>query len=56
LFGVNAGTERGSLRAFNHDARKIAVIATHAPRFMVERPRVKAEVWRDIQLLMRGLQ
>ncbi|MGC6399538.1 uracil-DNA glycosylase [Sphingomonas sp. FW199] len=56
LFGINDRSERGRLRAVNHDARKLAIVATHAPRFMVERPRVKGEVWRDIQSLMRGLQ
>ncbi|WP_448657834.1 uracil-DNA glycosylase [Sphingomonas sp. CJ99] len=54
IFGTSEAADRGRLRALNHDGRTVAAVATHAPRFMIQRPRAKADAWRDIQILLRG--
>lgn len=43
---------RGSLQAFNHKSGHTKVVASAHPRMLIERPAMKAESWRDLQLLM----
>jgi DNA polymerase len=43
---------RGSLQPFNHRSGQTMVVASHHPRLLLERPALKAESWRDLQLLM----
>jgi DNA polymerase len=42
------------LQLFNHGGRKKAVIAGHAPRFLLRQPKHKAQVWAAMQALMTG--
>lgn len=44
---------RGSLQQLNHDDIECRTVASFHPRFLLERPRAKAEAWRDLQLLFR---
>lgn len=55
LTGLGLAEARGSLRAVNHSAGNFAVIATHHPRFLLDRPAMKAASWADLQLLQGGL-
>ncbi|ONF97282.1 uracil-DNA glycosylase [Sphingomonas jeddahensis] len=44
---------RGRLHALNHNGGKTTeVVASFHPRMLLERPALKAEAWRDLQLLM----
>lgn len=43
--------ERGSLQSLNHAGIECRTIASFHPRFLLERPRAKADVWRDLQSL-----
>ncbi len=44
---------RGNLLDINQDDRKIAVIATFHPRTLMAQPQLKAQAWRDLQMLAR---
>ena len=55
ILGVELIEARGSLRALNHKGGNTsAVVATFHPRFLMERPAMKAEAWKDLQMLMGG--
>ena len=43
-----------SLIVVNHFGQDCAVVATHHPRFLLERPAFKGEAWRHLLLLHRG--
>ncbi|RHW17236.1 uracil-DNA glycosylase [Sphingomonas gilva] len=55
LTGLGLAEARGSLRAVNHLPGNFGVIATHHPRFLLDRPAMKAASWADLQLLKGGL-
>jgi DNA polymerase len=55
LFGSDVGETRGELRSLNHDAGTVECVATFHPRLLHERPTYKAQAWKDLQLLMKGL-
>ena len=59
LLGADVAPARESLRAVNLSGGKKAVtveaVASFHPRFLLERPAQKAEAWRDLQLLIGGL-
>ncbi|OYY90743.1 MAG: hypothetical protein B7Y45_06020 [Sphingomonas sp. 28-66-16] len=55
VLGADVSEMRGGLRSFNHDGRKMAVVTSHHPRFLLERPAAKLDVWKDLQLLNQGL-
>ena len=59
LLGADVAPARGSLRIVNLTDGKKAVtveaVASFHPRFLLERPAQKAEAWRDLQLLIGGL-
>ncbi|KQN40706.1 hypothetical protein ASG37_02675 [Sphingomonas sp. Leaf407] len=44
---------RGGLRDLNHGGISCPTVATLHPRFLLDRPQYKGEVWRDLQLLIR---
>lgn len=54
LCGVNLADARGELRAVNHDRGSVPAIATFHPRFLLRQPGLKAESWKDLQLLLEG--
>ena len=44
---------RGNLLYINQDDRKTAAIATFHPRTLIAQPQLKAQAWRDLQMLAR---
>ena len=44
---------RGNLHYFNQDDRKTAAIATFHPRTLIAQPQLKAQAWKDLQMLAR---
>lgn len=59
LLAADVAPARGSLRGVNliKGTEKVTVeaVASFHPRFLLERPAQKAEAWRDLQLLIEGL-
>jgi uracil-DNA glycosylase len=55
LLGAEAARLRGRLHAINLGDRTIEAVATIHPRLLLQRPTLKAEAWKDLQLLMKGL-
>jgi DNA polymerase len=55
LLGAEAATLRGRTHAVNLGDRTIEAVATLHPRMLLQRPALKAEAWKDLQLLMKGL-
>lgn len=64
ILGTDIAPARGSLHRVNHDDAKTVpgagtarteVVASYHPRFLLERPQAKAEAWRDLQLLVKGI-
>ena len=43
---------RGRLHGFNHRSGQTGVVASFHPRLLLDRPALKAEAWKDLQLLM----
>ena len=54
ILEADRASVRGSLQAFNHRSGQTQVVASHHPRLLLERPALKAESWRDLQLLMES--
>ncbi|VVT03196.1 Uracil-DNA glycosylase [Sphingomonas sp. EC-HK361] len=47
---------RGRLQPLNHrSGQMIDMVSTYHPRLLIERPALKAEAWRDLQLAIGGL-
>lgn len=55
LIGADAVPGRADLREINHDGGSVKSVASFAPRFLLQRPKMKAAAWRDMQVLMEGL-
>lgn len=45
---------RGGLRPLNHVGASVAVASFH-PQQLLERPQLKAEAWKDLQMLQKAL-
>ncbi|MEN2784844.1 uracil-DNA glycosylase [Sphingomonas qilianensis] len=60
LLGADAPHARGQLRTLNLKAGTVAstieVVASFHPRFLLEKPAAKAEAWKDLQMLIEGLE
>ncbi|WEK43067.1 MAG: uracil-DNA glycosylase family protein [Candidatus Sphingomonas colombiensis] len=57
LLSVDVAEARGRLHPVDHKGgRKTEVVASYHPRLLRERPAAKAEAWRDLQLLIGGMQ
>jgi DNA polymerase len=56
ILAADAARARGVLHDFNHKDAKVGVVATFHPRLLLEQPAHKAGAWRDLQLLMKGLE
>lgn len=52
VLGADAGAQRGRLHAVNHQDGQSMAVATLHPRFLLDRPARKADVWKDLQLLI----
>lgn len=59
LLGADMVERRGALQAVNQNGGDMAVpiqaIASFHPRFLLERPAAKAEAWKDLQMLIQGI-
>jgi DNA polymerase len=53
VLGIDRQAAKGGLRDFNHDGGTTGVVASLHPRLLIERPAMKAESWRDLQLLVK---
>ena len=54
ILGTDLADARGRLHAFNHKTGKTGTVVSYHPRFLLEKPAMKAEAWRDLQMLMRN--
>lgn len=59
LLGADMAERRGLLQPINQKGGEIDMpvqaIASFHPRFLLERPAAKAEAWKDLQLLIQGI-
>lgn len=59
LLGADAARARGGLRTLNLKVgtveTEIEAVASFHPRFLLEKPAFKAEAWKDLQMLIGGL-
>jgi uracil-DNA glycosylase len=53
LLGQELMQARGNLHYINHHDRKTAAIATFHPRTLMAQPQLKAQAWKDLQMLAR---
>lgn len=53
LFGESLADARGALREFNHSGSIKAGVTTFHPTMLIGRSSLKAECWRDLQLLAK---
>ncbi len=55
VIGTDVQPGRGSLHPFSHKTGTTEVVVSFHPRLLLERPMVKAEAWKDLQLLMKDI-
>ncbi|GAO38375.1 hypothetical protein SCH01S_14_00400, partial [Sphingomonas changbaiensis NBRC 104936] len=55
LLGMEAIPARGKFHSLNLGAATVETVATVHPRLLQERPAFKAQAWKDLQLVMKGL-
>jgi uracil-DNA glycosylase family 4 len=59
LLGADAMRARGGLHSLNLKAGTVEIgleaVASFHPRFLLEKPAAKAEAWKDLQMLIEGL-
>lgn len=55
LLGTEVMAARGVLHSINLGAAKVEAVSTFHPRLLLQRPAYKAQAWKDLQLLMKGL-
>ncbi len=53
--GASLNESRGSQHNFNHDGGTVSVTATFHPRFLLQQPRLKAQSWKDLQMMTEGM-
>ncbi|MGN6374468.1 MAG: uracil-DNA glycosylase family protein, partial [Sphingomonas sp.] len=56
VLGANAAAARGRFHVLNYEGGTTEAVASYHPRFLLERPACKAEAWRDLQMLIGGLE
>lgn len=55
LLATSLPDARGRLHVFNHKGGQTEVVASFHPRFLLEKPMCKAESWRDLRMLVAGM-
>ena len=55
ICGANLAEARGRQHNLNHDGGTVSAIATFHPRFLLRQPALKADSWKDLQMLIGGL-
>ena len=56
LLGMGFAEARGRKHAVNVDGQTVSVIATFHPRFLLQRPALKAAAWADLRMALRELR
>lgn len=56
VLGMELVAARGRLHAVNHGGVTMEAVATFAPRFLIQNPQRKADSWRDLRLLIEGME
>ncbi len=51
LLNAELMTSRGSLHYFNYNGQKVSAIVSFHPRTLLARPILKAQAWKDLQML-----
>lgn len=54
ILGLDGPNSRGRLQAVNYQGGQSMAVATYPPRLLLEKPALKADCWRDLQLLIGG--
>lgn len=52
--GTDEGSGQRNLQSINLNGAEISVVSSLHPRFLLKQPAMKAEAWKDLQLLMGG--
>lgn len=52
ILGLGFAEARGKIHEFNHDGATVRAIATFHPRFLLQRPALKAAAWTDLRMLI----
>lgn len=55
VLGANAAAARQTLHVLNHAGGQSEVVASFHPRFLLQQPARKAEAWRDLQMVIGGI-
>lgn len=55
ILTTNLPDAQGRLHAFNHKGGQTQIVASFHPRFLLEKPMCKAESWRDLRMLVAGI-
>jgi DNA polymerase len=55
VLGANAAAARQSLHVLNHAGGQSGAVASFHPRFLLQQPARKAEAWRDLQMVIGGI-
>ena len=56
LLGSDGARLRGSLHEINLEGARVGAVVSFPLRVLLERPGAKAEAWKDLQLLMGGME
>lgn len=52
ILGLGFAEARGRIHEFNHEGATVRAIATFHPRFLFQRPALKAAAWADLRMLI----
>ena len=55
VLGANAAGARQTLHVLNHAGGESGVVASFHPRLLLERPAYKAEAWKDLLMVIGGI-
>ena len=56
VLGMDLPAARGQTHIINDNGVEIEAVATFAPRFLIQNPARKADAWKDLRLLTKGLE
>lgn len=54
ILGADGAAWRGRLQPVNYQGGQSHAVATYHPRFLLTKPAMKADAWKDLQLLIGG--
>ena len=56
VLGIELVNARQKLHLLNHEGATVEAVATFAPRFLIQSPARKADAWKDLRLLIGGIE